>query len=182
MRDEIIVTLSSIVFLAHEGLTTWTWSQMRRVWFLFYSHCSLATSCWMICTDMAALHQLHDEELWMAYSNTNVFLSAARYWHILCNVGISPQIWMLWWDVCRCRSKLPRWPLEISSNWTHIAGQILQNTDVGLWNVKFFFSTWKPLQKKIQKIIMCLCQHSWECLQNKKNTGTQLKFVHKNKL
>lgn len=65
--DEITVTLSSTAFLSHTRLTTWTWSQMYPLQFLFHSHCSLATSCWMICADMAALHQLHDEELWRAY-------------------------------------------------------------------------------------------------------------------
>lgn len=145
--DEIIVTLSSTVLLAHAGLTTWTWSQMHSVQFLFHSHCSLATSCRIICTDMAALHQLHDEELWTAYSNTNVFVSAAMYWHILHNAEISPPIRMLRWDVCRCSSKLPGWPWEISDSWTHIAGCSLQNNRC--WTVKFFFSTWKksPVKK-----------------------------------
>lgn len=65
--NEIIVTLSSTAFLSHTGLTTWTWSQMHPLQFLSSSHCSLATSCWLICTDMAASRQFHDEGLCRAY-------------------------------------------------------------------------------------------------------------------
>lgn len=50
------LSFSLLLLLSHRGLTSWTWSLMHPLLTPSQSHCSLATSYWIICTDMASFH------------------------------------------------------------------------------------------------------------------------------